>query len=273
MKKILKKSGLYFVALWFVVVNGYPFYFLIMTSFKSQFEYMMSIWSLPRKLFLENYKHVFEPGFMRYFQNSIIVTTAAVAIIITAASLASYIFARMEFKFNKVLFMLFVAGMMIPLHTTLIPVYVLINKMGLYNSLQGLIGPYVSFGLPIAIFIMTGFFKEVPNEIIEAATIDGCSHFTMYRSIMFPLSTPAIATVAIYNFLHTWNEFVFALVLINNKALKTLPLGLRDFYGLETVNIPGILTAILIASLPIMLFYFFAQERVINGLVSGAVKG
>ncbi len=179
----------------------------------------------------------------------------------------------MEFKLKNVLFVIFVAGMMIPVHTTLIPVYVLINKMGMYNSLQGLIGPYVSFGLPIAIFIMTGFFKDVSKDIVEAATIDGCSHFMIYRAIMFPLSVPAIATVAIYNFLAIWNEFIYALVLINDKKLKTIPLGLREFYGVETVNIPGILTAILVAALPVMLFYFFAQEKVINGLVSGAVKG
>jgi raffinose/stachyose/melibiose transport system permease protein len=263
----------YVVALVFLVINGFPFYFLVTTSFKSQFEYMMNIWSFPKGLFLDNYKSVFEPSFMRYFINSLMVTSISVTLVILFASLASYVFAKMKFKFSKVLFLIFIAGMMIPIHTTLIPVYVLTNRLGLYNSLQGLIGPYISFCLPIAIFIMTSFFREVPKDIVEAATIDGCSHFRIYRSIMFPLSKPAVATVAIYNFLTIWNEFIFALVLINDQKLKTIPLGLRDFYGVETVNIPGILTAILIAALPVMLFYFFAQERVISGLVSGAIKG
>jgi raffinose/stachyose/melibiose transport system permease protein len=273
MKNILKKTGIYVVALLFLVTNGYPFYFLITTSFKSQLEYMMNIWSLPKMLYLENYGQVLEPGFMRYFLNSLIVTAIAVSFILLAASLASYVFARIDFKFKNVLFLIFIAGMMIPIHTTLIPVYVLTNKIGLYNTLAGLIGPYTSFGLPIAIFIMTGFFKEVPREVVEAATIDGCSHYMIYRSIMLPLSAPALVTIAIYNFLTSWNEFIYALVLINSKTLKTLPLGLRDFYGVETVNIPGILTAVLVGALPVMLFYLFAQEKVINGLVSGAVKG
>jgi raffinose/stachyose/melibiose transport system permease protein len=271
--KILRKTGLYSVASFFLLINGYPFFFLITTSFKSQMDYMMNIWSFPKSVYLDNYRLVLEPGFMRYFINSAVVTAIAVTLIIISASLASYVFARMEFKFKNVLFIIFVSGMMIPIHTTLIPVYVLINKLGLYNSLQGLIGPYVSFGIPIAIFIMTGFFKEVSKEIVEAATIDGCSHLMIYSKIMFPLSVPAIATVAIYNFLAIWNEFIYALILLNDKKLKTIPLGLREFYGVETVNIPGILTAILVAALPVMLFYFFAQEKVVNGLVSGAVKG
>jgi raffinose/stachyose/melibiose transport system permease protein len=120
---------------------------------------------------------------------------------------------------------------------------------------------------------MTGFFKEVPRELEEAALMDGCSHFSIFRRIMFPLSTPAIATAGIYNFLNTWNEFIYALVLINSPSKKTLPLGIREFYGAESVNIPGVITAILVGALPVLIFYFLAQERVINGLVSGAVKG
>jgi raffinose/stachyose/melibiose transport system permease protein len=162
---------------------------------------------------------------------------------------------------------------MIPVHTTLIPIYVLINRLGIFDTLPGLIGPYTSFSLPVAIFIMTGFFKEVPRELEEAALMDGCSHFSIFRRIMFPLSTPAIATAGIYNFLNTWNEFIYALVLINSPSKKTLPLGIREFYGAESVNIPGVITAILVGALPVLIFYFLAQERVINGLVSGAVKG
>jgi raffinose/stachyose/melibiose transport system permease protein len=273
MKSLLSKFGLYFISIIFLIVTGYPFVFLVLTSFKSQTEYMISIWSLPNKFYLGNYQRVLEPSFLRYFLNSLIVAVIAVSAILMAASLASYVLAKLEFKFSKVIFMIFVSGMMIPIHTTLIPVYVLVNKLGLYNSLPGLIGPYISFCLPIAIFIMTGFFKEIPQEIEEAAKIDGCSYFMIYRKIMLPLSIPAISTVAIYNFLTIWNEFIYALVLINSTQKKTLPLGIREFYGLETVNIPGVLTAILVGSLPVIIFYYLAQEKVINGLVSGAVKG
>jgi raffinose/stachyose/melibiose transport system permease protein len=273
MKNILNKIGLYFVAILFLIITGYPFVFVLFTSFKSQMEYMVNVWTIPKKLFLGNFQAVFQPHFLRYFLNSLIVSIISVTIILIIGSLASYAFAKLKFRLNKYLFILFLAGMMIPIHTTLIPIYVLINKMGLYNSLYGLIGPYVSINLPIAIIIMTQFFKEVPGEIEEAARIDGCSHFGIYSKIMLPLSTPAISTVAIYNFLHVWNEFIYALVLLDSPQKKTLSLGIREFYGLETVNIPGIITAILVGSLPVMVFYFLAQEKVINGLVSGSVKG
>jgi len=187
--------------------------------------------------------------------------------------MASYAFARIRFRWSNILFIVFVAGMMIPVHITLIPIYVLINRIKLFDTLPGLIGPYNSFSLPVAIFIMTGFFKEVPRELEEAALMDGCSHWIIFRTIMFPLSTPAIATVGIYNFLYTWNEFIYAFVLINSPSKKTLPLGIREFYGMESVNIPGVITVIRVGSLPVPLFYFLAQERVINGLVSGVVKG
>jgi raffinose/stachyose/melibiose transport system permease protein len=125
----------------------------------------------------------------------------------------------------------------------------------------------------VAVYILTSFFKEISKSIQESAVIDGASHFRIYWNIMLPMSTPAISTVAIFNFLYFWNEFIFALTLINSSSKKTLPLGMREFYGAETVNIPGVLTAILIGSLPVILFYMLAQERVINGLSAGAVKG
>ncbi len=270
---IMKKILLYLVAFFFLVLLGYPFIFVLLTSFKTQMEYMVNIWAFPKALSLENYIRVLQPYFLKYFLNSIVVSSATVAIVILIASLASYVFARMNFRLNKYLFTLFLAGMMIPVHTTLIPIYVLINRLGIFDTLPGLIGPYTSFSLPVAIFIMTGFFKEVPRELEEAALMDGCSHFSIFRRIMFPLSTPAIATSGIYNFLNTWNEFIYALVLINSPSKKTLPLGIREFYGAESVNIPGVITAILVGALPVLIFYFLAQERVINGLVSGAVKG
>jgi raffinose/stachyose/melibiose transport system permease protein len=174
---------------------------------------------------------------------------------------------------ESALFLLFLVGMMIPVHTTLIPIYQLTRSLGLSDRLPGLIGPYISFGLPLGIYILTSFFREVPASIQESALMDGASHLRIHWSIMMPLSTPAISTVGIYCFLTCWNEFIYSLTLISSNGRKTLPLGIRQFYGAETVNIPSVLTAILVGSLPVMIFYFFAQERVINGLSAGAVKG
>ena len=134
-------------------------------------------------------------------------------------------------------------------------------------------GPYISFGLPVAIFLLSSFFREIPKSIQESARMDGASHLSIWLSIIMPLSKPAIATVAIHRFLLSWNEFIYALTLIRSAQNRTLPLGIRQFYDMEAVNIPAIFAAVLIGSLPVMLFYFLAQERVISGLAAGAVKG
>lgn len=270
----LYRVGFYVLSCAFLVLFGFPFVLTLMMSFKSQAEYMSgNYWNVPRAVFLGNYVKVLLSDFNRYFLNSLIVSSVSVLFTIIIASLASYAFAKLRFRFSGGLLLLFMVGMMIPVHTTLIPIYQMTRAFRMTDSLAGLVGPYVSFGLPIAIFIMAGFFREVPDSIQESAVIDGASPLRVYWSIMLPMSVPAVSTVAIYNFLSFWNEFIFSLTLINTNLKKTLPLGMREFYGAETVNIPAVLTAVLVGSLPVILFYMFAQERVINGLSAGAVKG
>jgi raffinose/stachyose/melibiose transport system permease protein len=264
----------YFVASCFLVLFGFPFVLMFAMSFKSMPEYMSgNYWGFPQKLYFGNYQRVLFSNFNRYFLNSALTALTSVAATVVAASLTAYVFAGMRFKGSGALLLVFVIGMMIPVHTTLIPIYQMTRHMRLTDNLLGLIGPYVSFGLPVAVYILTSFFKEITKSIRESALIDGASQFRIYANIMMPMSTPAVSTVAIFNFLYFWNEFIFALTLINSSSKKTLPLGMREFYGAEAVNIPGVLTAILIGSLPVIVFYMCAQERVINGLSAGAVKG
>lgn len=272
--KTLGKVGLYLISLFFLVLFGFPFVLTLSMAFKSQQEYMAgNRWGFPKEIFFGNFQRVFAADFSVYFKNSIIVAGVSIVVIICVASMAAYAFSKLQFKLSNPLFLLFLVGMMIPVHTTLIPIYQLTRNLNLSDKLPGLIGPYISFGLPLGIYILTSFFKELPASIQESALMDGASHMRIHWSIMMPLSTPAISTVGIYCFLTCWNEFIYSLTLISSNAKKTLPLGIREFYGAETVNIPSVLTAILIGSLPVMLFYFFAQERVINGLSAGAVKG
>jgi raffinose/stachyose/melibiose transport system permease protein len=264
----------YLLALFFLVLFGFPFVLMLTMSFKSQGEYMSgNYWGLPQHIFFGNYQKVLLSNFNIYFFNSGLVSIASVAVTAIIASMAGYVFAKMKFKFSGVILLFFVVGMMVPVHTTLIPIYQMTRSLRLTDKLPGLIGPYVSFGLPVAVYVLTSFFKEIPGSIQESAQIDGASPFRIYWNIMLPMSIPAVSTVAIINFLFFWNEFIFALTLINSSSKKTLPLGMREFYGAETVNIPGVLTAILIGSLPVIVFYMLAQEKVINGLSAGAVKG
>jgi len=270
----VKTVGFYTIAFGFLALFGFPFVLTFLISFKSQAEYMSgNYWNIPKHLFFGNYQKILFSNFNLYFVNSILVSSTSVFLTVMIASLASYAFAKMKFWLSPLLLMLFMVGMMIPVHTTLIPIYQMTKAMHLTDNLAGLVGPYVSFGLPISIFIMTSFFKEVSDSIQESAVMDGASPLRIYWSIMLPISVPAISTIAIYNFLSYWNEFIYSLTLINSNIKKTLPLGMREFYGAETVNIPAVLTAILIGSLPVIIFYMFAQEKVINGLSAGAVKG
>lgn len=273
MLSTLKKIGMYLLAILFLVFTGYPFIYMFFTSLKSQsyfFQHPSSLWA---PFTLENYILVFDLGIDKYFINSILISIVSVTSVILLAAMVSYPIVRMKFKLNRPIFLLFLAGMMIPVHTTLIPIYFLSNQIGLYDSLWALLGPYIAFSLPISVIILTQFIQEIPRELDEAAIVDGATHSKIFWKIIFPLLTPALATVTIYNFIHIWNEFIFALVLITTPAKMTLPLGLRAFYGEFSVNIPGIMAALTLGTLPLLIAYFSAQEKVISGLSAGAVKG
>ncbi|MFJ7974901.1 carbohydrate ABC transporter permease [Peribacillus sp. NPDC096379] len=271
--KKISKMPLYLLAIILLVFTGLPYFLMINSSLKSQLEFMTSPWSLPNFLTFENYSKVLSSEFLRYFGNSLIVAVISVILVIVVSAMASYPLARMKFKLNRPLFILFMIGMMIPIHTTLIPIYLLTINIGLYDTIWGLIGPYVAFAIPVSVVIFTQFLQDIPTELEESAKIDGCGQFRLFWKILFPLLKPAVATVAIYNFIHIWNEFVFALVLTNSKENFTLPLGLRDFYGEFSVNVPGIMAALTLGSLPLLLVYFVAQEKIVRGIAAGSVKG
>ncbi|HHV63156.1 MAG TPA: carbohydrate ABC transporter permease [Firmicutes bacterium] len=256
------------------MITGYPFVFMVQTSLKGQMDFFtQSIWALPVPCRVANYDEVLRTGFLRYFGNSAFVTVISVTLILLVASLASYVLSRLPFRFNRFILVAFMAGMMIPVHIMLIPVYVLTRRMGLYGSLLGLVGPYVAFNLPVAIFILTGFMKELPRELEDAAYIDGCSPAGTFWRVVLPLSSPALSTIAVYNFIILWNEFIFALVLLNDPKKWTLTMGLWNYQGQYGMNIPLIMAALSMSTLPLILFYILSQEKVVKGMVAGALKG
>ena len=268
-----RSAWLYGPALLWLLAAGLPFAFVVLSSFKSVKEYIADLWAMPASLQLSNYLEAVEGGIGRFFINSLIVTVSSVVLTLVLASLASFPLAKMKFRLNRPLFLLFIAGAMIPVHVTLIPIYTLTNRLGIYDTLLALIGPYIAFHLPLAVLIITEFMSHLPAELEEAARIDGAGPFEVFRRIILPLSTPALSTVAIYTFIYAWNEFVFALVLLSSRSNMTLPLGLMQFSGEYSVNVPGIMAAVTLASLPIILFYLVMQERVVAGMVAGAVQG
>ena len=156
---------------------------------------------------------------------------------------------------------------------TLVPIYLMTRQLGLYDTPFALIGPYVATSLPVSIFIMTEFMRQIPRELEEAAQLDGCGPFAMFWKVFFPLSGPGLATIAIYNGIHLWNEFIFAYVLTSSTRNRTLPLAMWDFQGQYASNIPAMLAVVTLSSLPLIAAYAFGQERIVKGMMAGALKG
>ncbi|CAM3929236.1 carbohydrate ABC transporter permease [Lederbergia lenta] len=269
----VKKTPLYLVGLLLLIISGYPFIYMISTALKTQSDFFEKPFSMFTSFNIENFVNVFQLGLTKYFSNSIVVTVISVGTVVIVAALASYPISRMNFRFNRALFLLFISGMMLPIHATLIPIFKLSESMGVYDTLLALIGPYIAFSLPISIFILTQFMRDIPKSLEEAAKIDGCNHLGIFRHVILPMLTPALMAVIIYNAISLWNEFIFALVLISSPESMTLPLGLQAFKGEFSVNVPGLMAALTLASLPLLVIYLFSQEKVVKGLTGGAVKG
>jgi raffinose/stachyose/melibiose transport system permease protein len=260
-----------FAVIWLVIAGG-PFVYQIFTTFKTQGELTSgSLFELPHRIQFENYAEVLKGGFYLYFINSIIVLAVSLTVLLLLSAFAAYPLSRMEFKLNRPIFGIIVAAMSIPVHITLIPVFIMTKNLGIYDNLFALIGPNVAFNLPISVFILTTFMGSISREMEEAADIDGCGKFSTFFRIIFPLTQPGLATLAIYNGVVIWNEFVFAMTLSPNN--RTLPLGVWQFTGQYSLNIPMVMTLLVLSSLPVILLYIFGQEKMVKGMMAGAVKG
>ncbi|MEI7294459.1 carbohydrate ABC transporter permease [Paraburkholderia tropica] len=268
------RVGVPLLALIWLAVTTVPFIFVVATSLKTQDETFSSpVWALPKHLYVGNYAAVLGSPYFTYFRNSLFVVGVSVVLIVIVSAMAAYAFARLRFTFNKTLFALVVAGMIVPLHATLVPIYLLTRNLGLYDTPFALLGPYVALSLPVSIFILTEFMRQIPRELEEAAQLDGCGPFGIFWRVFFPLSGPGLATVAIYNGIGLWNEFIFAYMLTSTSEHRTLPLAVWDFQGQYSSNVPAMLAVVTLTSLPLIVAYAFGQERVIKGMMAGSLKG
>jgi raffinose/stachyose/melibiose transport system permease protein len=273
-KKIIVKLCVALYAALFLIISILPFYLMLINSVKSSRDYGRNgFFSMPQEIKLSNYVKVFEDGIFIYFKNSLIVTIVSLVLLLFVALCASYAFSRMKLKWTNTLFMFVVACMSISIHVALIPIYLLTRDVGLYDTLAGLVGPYVAFNLPITIFILTNFMKEIPVELEEAAKIDGCGHIRLFSTIIVPLSKAGIVTVAIYDAIAMWNEFSFALVLTQSPESRTLPLALWNYKGQYSSNVPMLFAVLFISVIPMILAFTFGQDKLIKGMMAGAVKG
>ncbi|RQH07003.1 carbohydrate ABC transporter permease [Paraburkholderia dinghuensis] len=273
-KRRFPRVGIPLLALIWLAVTTLPFLFMVASSMKTQEEnFSTPVWAPPGHLYFGNYAAVMKGPYFTYFRNSVFVVGVSVLMIVVFSAMAAYVFARMRFRLNKPLFALIVAGMIVPLHSTLVPIYLLTRNLGLYDTPFALFGPYVALSLPVSIFILTEFMRQIPRELEEAAQLDGCSPFRIFWRIFFPLSGPGLATVAIFNGIGLWNEFIFAYILTSTSEHRTLPLAIWDFQGQYASNIPSMLAVLVLTSLPLIVAYAFGQERVIKGMMAGSLKG
>ncbi|MDL2249190.1 carbohydrate ABC transporter permease [Lachnospiraceae bacterium OttesenSCG-928-J05] len=256
------------------VVALLPFVFMVLNSFKEKFELLTEgVFSIPKSFNLENYKTVLTGNFFRFFFNSVIVLVISLTILLFISACASYPLSRFKFRLAKPIYSLIVACMSIPIHITLIPVFKMSKDMGIYDSIWALIGPYVATAIPISVFILTSFMREIPKEIEEAAQIDGCGKYQMFFRIIFPLAKPGLATLAIYNGVNMWNEFSFAYTLTQSSANRTLPLAVWEFQGQYSMNTPMVMAVLTLTVIPMIILFIFAQDKLVKGMTAGAVKG
>lgn len=261
-------------AIFWLFVSILPFVFMVLNSFKEKFEMLVKgVFQLPDALNWSNYTEVLTGGFVTYFMNSVIVLAISLILLLFIASCASYPLARFNFKLAQPIYALIVACMSIPVHITLIPVFKMARATGLYDSIWALIGPYIAFAIPISVFILTSFMKEIPREIEESAEIDGCGKIQMFFSMIMPLTKPGLATLAIYNGVNMWNEFSFAYTLTQSSANRTLPLAIWEFQGQYSMNTPMILAVLTLTLLPMIILFIIFQDKLVKGMTAGAVKG
>jgi raffinose/stachyose/melibiose transport system permease protein len=258
--------------IWLAVII-LPIYYIVVTTFKDQGAYFTSNpLSLPIPPTFTAYQQVIEADIVLYFFNSVIVTVGTVIPVVLFSFLASYAIVRGNSRLLRYSRTLFLLGLAIPLQATIIPIYLIITRLHMYDSLAALILPSIAFGIPLTVLILSNFLRDVPNELFESMRLDGCSDWQMAWRLAFPLVRPAIVTVAIYNGLNVWNGFLFPLILTQSPDKRVMPLALWAFQGEYSVNIPAVLAAVVLSTLPILVLYVVGRRQLLSGLTAGFGK-
>ena len=252
----------------------FPAIWLLYSSMKTKSEFNANPIALPSSINFENYINVLQKSDMAHWMwNTFRNTAISLLLILLIGFIVGYFVARFQFRGRKVLYSYFLLGMLIPIHALMVPMYILFTKTGLGDAWYTLIFPYTAFGIPISVFLVESYVQNIPKELEEAAAIDGSSFTRTLFSIILPICKPILVTVGIIQFFSLWNEITFALILINDEALKTISVGLTIFKGQYATDYPQMMAAMFLSILPAVLIYFAFSKQVIKGMVAGAVKG
>ncbi|SHJ14045.1 carbohydrate ABC transporter membrane protein 2, CUT1 family [Clostridium cavendishii DSM 21758] len=272
--KHLKKTliGIFLVTI--IAMSIGPFIWVLISSFKGNADILSSTSGFKNGLKLSNYITAFKIAPLgRFYINSIVVAIGSTILNLVTVSMAAYVIARHNFKGKKFFKIMFSLALLIPSAALLQPLYLTVNKTGLYDTLTGLIIVYAGFGLPTTLFIMMSYFRTIPKELEESAYLDGAGFFKTFSSVILPVAKPAFATAGVLQFLLAWNEFQFALTLTTGNENRTLPLALYYFKSAFASDYGAMFAAVVLVTIPSILVYITLQEQVVSGLSAGAVKG
>ena len=251
---------------WLVVVLA-PLYYMVLASFRTQGTYLTANpWVPAGGLSVSSYGTVFGAGLGRYLENSVILTAACIVLTVTISLGAAFRIVRRTSKAVGAAFAVVLFGLAIPVQAIIVPIYILVYKMHLYDTLFALILTLSAAAVPVSVLIMVSFVRDIPRELISAMLVDGGNEWTVFRRLIWPLSRPVLATLAIYNGLNVWNNFLIPLVLTQSTNVAVLPLGLTKLQGLYSVNVPAVMAAVLLSVLPLLVLFVVMRRQVMNSL-------
>jgi multiple sugar transport system permease protein/raffinose/stachyose/melibiose transport system permease protein len=260
----------------YTVFSAGPYLWTATMSLRTTDEIYRSHYGLPMPAHWDKFHRAWtEFGYATYFRNSAIVSVVAVLVVTVLGAMAGFAFARRRYAFGlrEPLFLLIFLSIMFPPQIMLLSLFQILVQYRLFNTLTGLILVYVATELPLTIYLLRAFFAQIPAELEEAARIDGCGDWTMFWRVMFPMALPAVATTVILNFIYFWNEFLYAVVFITRQQIRTLPLAIQFLVSDQYQDIGMLATGLMIATLPVLVFYVFLSEWFVKGMTAGAIKG
>ena len=274
-KKNVCKWFLFLFMLLAFFISVYPLLWVVIQSLKTETEFLKSIWTLPARLNFQNYATAWnDAGMSRYFMNSVVVTLVTTAVNLVFVTCAGYAFAKLTFPGKTFFYYMIIFNLLIPTAIILLPMFTMVNRMHLVNTLPALVFPYFQGFAPMGLIICRNYFEDLPDELMEAGKLDGCSNMQVFRKIMLPLAKPILATMAILSAMQVWNEYLWALTSITDESKYTLSVGVALFNKkTETVGYTPVFAALSISALVIVVVYLCMQKNFVKSIAAGAVKG
>ncbi|AIQ20405.1 sugar ABC transporter permease [Paenibacillus sp. FSL H7-0357] len=268
-----KNTAIYILMIIIAVLQLFPLYWLVVSAFKDNSEIIGgAVWALPTKWRLDNFTEAWVSAKVsQYFFNSVTVTLVTLFFVLLFASMMAYALTRMKFKYNGVILFVLLMGVMVPIHATLIPLFMILKNLGILSSRLSIILPYIAVNLPIGVYMLSAFLRTMPKELEEAAFMDGCGVVKSFFKVVLPLLKPPLASVAIFVFLAVWNELLMAATFIQKQELRTLPLGLMNFSGQYSISWGPLAAAMVISTLPILLAYVLFSDQMEKSFTAGAI--